>query len=317
MPDPSLHHPDLPQRAGIVGCGTVGAAWAALFHANGVAVTAHDPMLADDAGVAAAVAPFLPPLRALGMTGAAPLRFAATPEAACDGADFVQESAPENAAAKAALLARLDGAAPPACIIASSTSALLLSEITPRCANPARVIVGHPFNPAHLIPLVEITGIDAGVTARAAAVYRALGMRPIVLRREARGHLANRLSSALYREAVNIVAEGIASVADVDAALRDGPAMRWAITGVHLAYHLGGGRGGIRHYLDHLGPSQQRRWDDLGTPSLDPATVAALVEGVLAAYGDVPIGEHEQRRDAALLRARLADREPDGAALAS
>ena len=309
MPDPTPRHPDLPARAGIIGCGTVGAAWAALLHANGVAVAAHDPALTGDAGVAAAVAPFLPPLRALGMTGSAPLTVAATPEAACAGAGLVQESAPENAAAKAELLARLDAAAPPDCVIASSTSALLLSEINPRCATPARVIVAHPFNPAHLIPLVEITGIDEGTTARAAALYRALGMSPIVLRREARGHLANRLSSALYREAVNIVAEGIASVADVDAALRDGPALRWAITGVHLAYHLGGGKGGIRHYLDHLGPSQQRRWDDLGTPTLDPATVAALVEGVLAAYGDVPIETHEARRDAALLRARLAARE--------
>jgi 3-hydroxyacyl-CoA dehydrogenase len=312
MTDPAPRDPALPARVGIVGCGTVGAAWAALFHAHGVPVAAFDPALADDAALHAAVAPFLPPLRTLGMTGAGALHRVATPEAACEDAGFVQESAPEKVDAKVALLARLDAATPPGAIIASSTSALLWSEITPACTNPARFVVGHPFNPVHLIPLVEIYGIDAAVTARAAALYRALGMRPIVLRREMRGHLANRLSSALYREAVHIVAEGAASVEDVDTVLRDGPAMRWAIAGVHLGYHLGGGRGGIRHYFEHLGPSQQRRWDDLGRPTLDAATVAALIEGVLAAYGDVPIETHEARRDAALLQARLARREAEG-----
>lgn len=313
MIDATPNDPALPARVGIVGCGTVGAAWAALFHAHGVAVAAFDPALADDAALHAAIAPFLPPLRTLGLTGAGALTRVETHEAACAGADFVQESAPETVAAKVALLARLDAATPPGAIIASSTSALLWSEITPECANPARVIIGHPFNPVHLIPLVEVFGIDAAVTARASALYRAVGMRPTVMRREARGHLANRLASALFREAVHLVGEGVASVEDIDTVLRDGPAMRWAIVGVILGYHLGGGPGGIRHYFEHLGPSQQKRWEDLGTPTLDAATVAALTEGVLAAYGDVPIATHEARRDAALLRARLAERAAEGA----
>jgi 3-hydroxyacyl-CoA dehydrogenase len=142
---------------------------------------------------------------------------------------------------------------------------------------------------------------DAQVAARAAALYRGLGRRPVILRREMPGHIANRLASALYREAVNLVAEGVASVADIDAALCHGPGLRWALMGPHLTYHLGGGPGGIAHYLEHLGPSQERRWASLGRPALTPEVRAAIAAGVAAEAGSLGIADLEARRDRALI----------------
>lgn len=231
------------EKIAVVGCGVVGASWAALCLAHGREVIATDPAPGAEDRLRAFVARARGDLVRLGLTGEGALRFVATPEEAVADADVVQESAPENEAFKRALLARLDAAAPPHAIVASSTSALLRSAIVADCATPRRVVVAHPFNPPHLLPLVEILGADEDVVARACAFYRGLGRRPIVLRKEAPGHVANRLTAALYREAVHLVAEGIAEVADIDAAISEGPGLRWAIMGPHLTYHLGGGEG--------------------------------------------------------------------------
>ena len=161
------------------------------------------------------------------------------------------------------------------------------------------------------MPLVEIVGDDEAVVARACRFYAALGRKPLVLRREVEGHLANRLASALFREAVSLIEQGVAGVEDVDAAVSQGPGLRWAIMGPCLLYHLGGGTGGIAHYLEHLGPSQARRWASLGNPTFGPEARARIAEGVLAEAAGRSVEELEDERDRALLGVlRLLGRGP-------
>jgi 3-hydroxyacyl-CoA dehydrogenase len=289
------------QRVAVLGCGTLGASWAALFLAHGLDVAAYDPAPGFEARTAAAVEAARAQLAELGLRGAGTLRFHAKLEDALAGADFVQENAPESEAVKRALLAEADRLLPPAILIASSTSAMLRSAIVADCARPERVLVAHPFHPPHLVPLVEIVAATPEVAARAGAFYARLGRRPVVLNREMPGHIANRLASALYREAVNLVAEGVASVADIDAALCNGPGLRWAAMGPHMTYHLGGGAGGIRHYLDHLGPSQVRRWASLGNPDLTEDVKDRIVAGIADEAGGRSVEALAARRDAALI----------------
>jgi len=288
-------------RAAVIGCGTVGASWAALFMAHGIAVAATDPGPEAEKKLRAFVAGAQAQLDALGLDGRGALHFVATIEQAVDGAEIVQENAPEDETLKRRLLADLDRLAAPGVLVASSTSALVRSRIVADCVTPERVIVGHPFNPPHLVPLVEIVAGDGATATRACAFYRGLGRRPVVLRREMPGHIANRLASALYREAVNLVAEDVASVADIDAALCDGPGLRWALMGPHMTYHLGGGEGGIEHYLAHLGPSQVRRWASLGDPTLTEEVRARIVAGIAEESGGRSIAELEARRDRGLI----------------
>ncbi|RVU13128.1 3-hydroxyacyl-CoA dehydrogenase NAD-binding domain-containing protein [Methylobacterium oryzihabitans] len=288
-------------RVAVVGCGTVGASWAALFVAHGLDVAATDPAPDAEERLRTFVAGALDQLAGFGLTGRGRLDFVPAMADALDGAGFVQENAPEDEGFKRCLLAEIDRALPPDVLVASSTSALVRSRIVADCATPERVLVAHPFNPPHLVPLVEIVAGTPEAAARASAFYAGLGRRPVVLRREMPGHIANRLASALYREAVHLVAEGVASVADIDAALCNGPGLRWALMGPHMTYHLGGGEGGIAHYLAHLGPSQERRWASLGTPSLTPEVQAAIVAGIAEEAAGRPIAELEARRDRGLI----------------
>jgi carnitine 3-dehydrogenase len=289
------------QKLAIVGAGMIGASWAALASAHGVGVCAYDPNPEAKARFLSQVERARAQLAELGLTGTGDVYFSNSLAAALEGAGFVQENGPENEAVKRKLLAEIDALLPADAIIASSTSALVRSAIVADCARPERIVVAHPFNPPHLVPLVEIVGADAEVVARAAAFYRSLGRRPVVLNREMPGHIANRLASALYREAVHLVEQGVASVADIDAALCNGPGLRWALMGPHMTYHLGGGEGGIAGYLAHLGPSQVRRWQSLGNPSLDAAVQAKIVAGVAEEAAGRSIAELETRRDEGLL----------------
>jgi carnitine 3-dehydrogenase len=184
---------------------------------------------------------------------------------------------------KVALFAELDGVMPPEAILSSSTSGLLISRLQSRCRHPERCVLGHPFNPPHLIPLVEVVGgekTSAATIERAMAFYAAIGKHPIHIRKEVKGHVANRLQAALWREAIHLVNEGVASVADVDAAIAYGPGLRWALMGPHLTFHLAGGEGGMKHFMDHLVPAMQTWWDDLGAPEVTPAVQQKIVEGV-------------------------------------
>jgi carnitine 3-dehydrogenase len=289
------------KRVAVIGCGTVGASWAALFLGHGLDVVAYDPSPGAEERLQSFVDHALDQLAELGTREKGELRFSGDLTDVLGAADFVQENVPEDEALKRRMLADIDAFAADGVIIASSTSALLRSSIVAECKTPHRFIVAHPFNPPHLVPLVELVGEDESIVQQAAEFYRTLGRRPVILRREMPGHIANRLSSALYREAVYLVEQGVASVADIDAALCNGPGLRWAAMGPPMTYHLGGGPGGIEHYLSHLGPSQVRRWASLGNPTLSPEVQKRIVEGVAEEAGDRSIPELEQRRDRALL----------------
>jgi 3-hydroxyacyl-CoA dehydrogenase len=213
------------------------------------------------------------------------LSFHHEPEAAASGADFVQENAPEREDAKIPLLHRLDAVLPPEVVIASSSSGLLISRLQTACRHPERCVIGHPFNPPHLIPLVEVVGGDKTAPAAvetALAFYRAIGKQPIHIRREVAGHVANRLQAALWREAVSLVANGVASVADIDTAISQGPGLRWAFMGPHLTFHLAGGTGGMEHFLGQFAGPMQSWWQDLGQPVLNREVSGALTDGIAA-----------------------------------
>ena len=298
--------PHAVRHVAVLGAGTIGASWTALFLARGLAVRVYDPAEGTEELVRAFIARAWPALERLGLgSHADPSRFTvhAEPAAAVEGAELVQENGPENLATKRALYAQIDDALDPDAVVASSTSGLMPSALQEGRAGPERYVVGHPFNPPHLIPLVEVVGgraTDPAVVDWTAAFYRALGKRPIRLQREVPGHVANRMQAALYREAIHLVLEGVASIEDVDAAIASGPGLRWALMGPHMAHHLAGGRAGMRHLLEHIGPAMQSWWADLGRPELTPAVIERLV----AAWDETrprPIAELEAERDALLL----------------
>ena len=225
---------------------------------------------------------------------------------ALEDVSFVQENAPEVVAVKHEIYQIFERYAASDALIASSASGLSWSALSAGMQAPERLLTAHPFNPPHLVPLVEMFCPSTAALDRADAMYRQIGRVPVRMKREATGHIANRLASALWREAVNIVAEGIADVEAVDLALVNGPGLRWAVTGAHMTYHLGGGDGGMAHYLEHLGPSQESRWADLGSPTLTPEVCAALIAGVEAAAKGKSLQQLEQIRDAGLMRLLVA-----------
>lgn len=302
-----MENPDPIRHVAVVGTGLIGGSWAALFLAQGLDVTAADPAPGAEKSLRESVDRAWPILEQLGLKAGASrkrLRFTPDPAEAVARADFVQESGPERAEFKVELFARLDRAAPAGAILASSSSGLKMSVIQSACANPGRCVIGHPFNPPHVIPLVEVVGgerTSPETIERAMAFYRSIGKHPIHVRREVSGHVANRLQAALWREAVHLVAEGVVSVADADAAVAWGPGLRWGIMGPNLILHLGGGRGGMRHFMDHLSGPFESWWADLGSPVLTPELKAALIDGVEKEAAGRSVEELERERDRLLL----------------
>jgi carnitine 3-dehydrogenase len=294
------------ERVAVLGAGTIGASWTAQFLARGLAVAVYDPDPARRAGVPAFVDAAWPALTRLGLAANAdPTRITLhdDPAATVDGVTFVQENGPENLEVKRALFAGIEPGLAPDAVVASSTSGFMPSELQTGRAAPERYVVGHPFNPPHLIPLVEVVGgraTDPAVVDWTVDFYAALGKRPIWLKREILGHVANRMQVALYREAIHLVLEDVAGIADVDAAIAYGPGLRWALMGPHRAHHLAGGRGGLRHLLEHIGPGIERWWNDLGRPDLTPATIDRLV-GAFDQGETRPIRQLEAERDALLV----------------
>ena len=292
-------------RVAVVGAGTIGASWAAYFLAHACDVTVTDPLRPADS-IRRAVDGLWPTLERAGLAAGASLdrmRVVADPVTAVADAGFVQESGPEDEPAKIKLFARMDAAAPSDTIIASSSSGLLMTAIQSRCAQPGRCVIGHPFNPPHLMPLVEVVGgerTSAAAIAAAMMFYTSIGKHPIHIRKELRGHIANRLQAALWREAIHLLDIGAASVADIDAAVAYGPGLRWAFMGPSLTFHLAGGDGGMQHFLAHLGDPVQSWFDDLGAPSLTPAIRQKLIDGVGAATAGRPTAEIALERDAYL-----------------
>lgn len=300
-PQPSI------RRIAIVGAGTIGASWAALFLARGMDVVVSDPAGDAEAQTRARVQAAWPVLAELGHVteGASPetLRFEPDLAQALAGVDFVQENAPEREDFKIDLFARMDAMLPAHVIVASSSSGLIMSRLQARCRHPERFVIGHPFNPPHLIPLVEVVGGDktsAAVIEQSIAFYKAMGKYPIRLNKEVPGHIANRLQAAVWREAIHLAAENVASVADIDAAVSQGPGLRWALFGPHMTFNLGGGAGGLENFMNHLLGPVQTWWDDLGAPEVTPALQRKLIDGVNAEAGQRSIADLVEARDAQL-----------------
>ncbi|VVE32601.1 3-hydroxyacyl-CoA dehydrogenase [Pandoraea horticolens] len=295
------------EQVAVIGTGVIGASWAAYFLARGLRVSAWDPAPGACARLREAVDAHWPTLTRIGLSAGASrdtLTFHDTLEGALAGADFVQESGPEREDLKQDLFRKMDAALPSSVVIASSSSGLLMSRVQSVCAHPERVVLGHPFNPPHLIPLVEVIGGEQSSQAAidtAMQFYRAIGKRPIHVKKEVKGHIANRLQAALWREAIHLVDTGVASVADIDDAIAYGPGLRWAALGPFLNLHLSGGAGGIAHLLEHLGPPIESWWADLGEPVLTDdlkARITAGVEAELAGRGNARL---EAQRDAIIL----------------
>jgi carnitine 3-dehydrogenase len=257
-------------RIAVVGTGVIGASWTAYFLAKGFDIAATDPADGAEQRLRTLVDGFWPTLEHMGLAENASrsrLRVHPDIERAVEGCVFIQENGPERVDVKRALLARISAAAPPDSLIATSSSGILISDIQDAATNPERVLLGHPFNPPHLIPLVEVVGghlTSEDAIERALAFYRSIGKKPIHIRREVKGHVANRLQAALWREAFYLVQQGIASVEEIDTAIAYGPGLRWALLGPFLNLHLSGGAGGITHVLEHLGPSMESYWRDFG-----------------------------------------------------
>lgn len=271
---------------GVVGTGVIGASWAAYFLAQGLAVRATDPSAGAHERLLATIDALWPSLERIGLAAGADkqrIAFFADLETALSGVDFVQENGPEKEDLKIDLFKRMDAVLDADIVLASSSSGLLMSRIQSACRFPERVVLGHPFNPPHLIPLVEVIGgsqTSPEVVERTMRFYADIGKRPIHPRKEVKGHIANRLQAALWREAFNLVDQGVASVSDIDAAIAHGPGLRWALLGPFMNLHLSGGAAGIEHLLDHLGGPIEDWWHDLGDPSMTPELKQKVAQGV-------------------------------------
>jgi 3-hydroxyacyl-CoA dehydrogenase len=296
------------RRIAIVGTGVIGASWTALFLAKGLQVVATDIAPNAEASLRKFVETAWPALKRLGLSPEASqsnLKFtAALPQAVAD-ADLVQENGPERIDFKQKLYGQLDDLLPPDVIIASSSSGLKMSEIQSGAAShPERCVIAHPFNPPHLIPLVEIVGgakTSEATIRRAAEFYTSIGQRTVRLNKEMPGHVANRLQAALAREVYYLVADGVVSAADVDTALCWGPGLRWGVMGNMMLNHLGGGPGGIEHFFQQFTGPMAAWWKTLGSPVLTPEVQKKLIDSVHAEVGSRSIDELAAERDEILL----------------
>lgn len=295
------------ERVAIVGTGVIGASWASNFLAQGLDVSAFDPAPGWAERLQATVAVQWPVLERIGLAEGADkarLRIAATLEEALEGAQFVQENGPERLDAKRALFAAMDAATGADVVIASSSSTLKVSDVQAGLRHPGRIVLGHPFNPPHLIPLVEVVGggaTDAAAIEAAMAFYRQVGKKPIRLKKEKVGHVANRLQAALWQEAFSLLIEGVADAEDIDAAISHGPGLRWALLGPFLNLHLTGGPGGIDHMLAHLGPPTESMWRDLGRVDLTPEVAAVLARAITERVAALDLPAVVAERDATLV----------------
>jgi len=296
------------KRVAVIGTGVIGASWTALFLAKGLNVVATDVAPGAEGRLKQYVDEAWPALESLGLAPGASrsnLKFVADLSQAVVGAELVQENGPERIDFKKALYGQLDALLPPTAIIASSSSGLTMSEIQSGCpTHPERCVIGHPFNPPHLIPLVEIVGgakTSEDTIRRAKDFYTALGKRTIRLHKEVPGHVANRLQAALWREIVHLISEGVVDVADADTAVCWGPGLRWGVMGPTLLFHLGGGQGGIEHFFDQFTGPMTAWWKVLGNPQITPEVRKTVVAGVLKEAGTRSLDALASQRDEVLL----------------
>lgn len=304
-------------RVASIGAGPIGAGWAAHFLARGYDVTAYVHAEGESAALMSVIDTAWPSLEALGLApGASRARLRITTDLAeaVHEAGFVQESAPERLEIKQALYARLGRLVPEGCVIASSTSGMTMTDIQRDCPTPGRTVVGHPFNPPYLLPLVEVVGgarSAPDAVAWAADFYRHAGKAPLVMQREVPGFVATRLQEALWREALHMVASGEATPEQIDIALMNGPAPRMMVHGQCMAFHVACGEGGMATNLDQFGPALKWPWTRLEAPELTRELRDRMVEGcdrIAAGRGFEELAARRDREIVAVLRALRAAR---------
>ena len=286
-----------------IGAGVIGSGWVARALAHGLDVIAWDPAPGAEKQLRDNVANAWPALERVGLAEGASrerLRFVKTIEECVAQADFIQESAPEREELKLALHEQISRAAKPDAIIASSTSGLLPTDFYARALHPERCIVGHPFNPVYLLPLVEVLGgerTSPSTIDAATGIYRSLGMRPLHVRKEVPGFIADRLLEALWREALHLVDEGVATTGEIDDAIRFGAGIRWSFMGTFLTYTLAGGDAGMRHFMQQFGPALELPWTKLVAPKLTDQLIDRVVDGTAEQVGSRSIKQLERYRD--------------------
>jgi 3-hydroxyacyl-CoA dehydrogenase len=278
-------------RIAIVGTGVIGASWAAYYLARGFDVVATDPGPQAEANLRKYVDDAWPLLTQAGLSPSASrerLTFTPDMSRALAKADWVQENAPERPDFKIKLFAQMDDATPPDSVIASSSSGITMDVIQSGCKRPERCVIGHPFNPPHVVPLVEVVGgakTSEATIERAMTFYAAIGKKPVRLYKALPGHVANRFQAALYKEVLYLVQQGVLSVADADVAVCYGPGIRWGVMGPSLQWHVGGGQGGIQHFMEHLMDPLAAMMKTLGTPEITPQLKQTVVDAVLKEAG--------------------------------
>tara|TARA_B100000674_G_scaffold445343_1_gene411549 strand:+ start:1082 stop:2059 length:978 start_codon:yes stop_codon:yes gene_type:complete len=293
------------KKVALVGGGVIGGGWATRCLANGLEVVLTDPRPEAQDYVETMVADAWPVLEDAGLVSEnkGELYFAQDIAEAVQDADFVQENVPEREELKISVHEEISQHAREDVVIASSSSGLLPSRLQARCAHPERLMIGHPFAPVYLLPLVEIVGSEQTsqtAIAQAGAFYRFLGMRPLHVRREIEAYIADRLQESLYREALHLIDQGVATVAEIDAAVTGGPGLRWAFMGTFLAWHLGGGPGGMRHTIEQFGPALELPWSHIKAPELTDELKERIVDGCEVESGARAFDEMERRRDRCL-----------------
>jgi len=296
------------RRIAIIGTGVIGASWAAQYLARGFDVIATNPDPKAESQLRKDIDAAWKDLTIIGLSPGATrdrLTFTSNMKEALSNAHLVQENAPERPDFKIKLFAEIDDDTPTDSIIASSSSGITMSVIQSGCKHPERCIIGHPFNPPHVVPLVEVVAgekTSSETVERTISFYKSIGKKPIHVRKEVVGHVANRLQAALYREIVYLIEQGVLDVADSDVAVCWGPGLRWGVMGPNLLFHLGGGPGGIQHFMEHLSGPLATWWKDLGKiTDFSPQAKQTIIDGVLKEAGKRSIEELERERDAMLL----------------
>jgi carnitine 3-dehydrogenase len=310
--------PEAVDTVACIGAGVIGGGWVAHFLARGYRVRAWDPAPDAAAKLDRLVAAAWPALTELGLADGADRKNLTVTDRLADavsGAGFVQESAPEQLELKRRLLADIDAVTPAEVVIASSTSGYSMTEMAVEAVDAGRLVVGHPFNPPYLIPLVEVVGgerTEPWAVEWASAFYSRVGKSVITMDQELPGFIANRLQEALWREALHMVANGEATVEQIDTAITDGPGLRWPAQGPMLTFHLAGGEGGMAHMLDHFGPSLKSPWTRLDAPALTRELRDAVVDGCDKAAAGKSIAELVAERDRAVIAVQRAVRASRG-----
>lgn len=299
------------KHAACLGAGVIGASWAALFLASGRSVAIYDPGEGVEKSVREYIERAWPAMEELGLTGRGnpdAVSFHADAAEAVDGAGFMQESVPERLPIKNSVYSEVENALPRDAVVASSASGLTLGQMQQGWRDPSRLILGHPFNPPHLIPLVEVmanTRTDSDVLELAEAFYADVGKVTIRVNKEVPGHVANRLQAAIWREAIHLITTGVASVGDVDKAIQAGPGLRWAAMGPTTLFSLGA-HGGLQAFFDHFTDTFNGWWDDLGRPYLSREVIEEIVAGLHEATEGQSEEPLVEKRDAMILAIRAA-----------